>query len=395
MDEGNTISVTMLLRRSPDLNVATLEGMNLVSSTTLRQPIKPPSRAQSPQHAMSNNSSSAHSEHMSLRAHPKGRNPVVPHVIHLRDLQGDAMHRDLGSLVEGDSRLWRSAQHGRSTEHMSQHAQHARSPSSSLPTLQGHMDSSLGEAAFDLYHHSQKLAEQPPAGRKREVSHSSTPTESAAPGQGRPLPCSRASSISPAGGLTTGGACSIQGPALDTDEVGAVANDAAAEATAASDGAQHSCSPQPSALGSQLSGRSSTVRFMLDTPNPDEDPSIASMAPIAADDAEHARHAVLLLQHTGDAMPHEADGMWASDKRTLSLSSTPSSLTGVLKKTASRDSAVNSSCDVSQASNSHGISFALGSDDGDGSNDGAISSMQSSALLKHGSESFPSWLTGG
>ena len=214
-------------------------------------------------------------------------------------------------------------------------------------------------------------------------------------GQGRPLPCSRASSISPAGGLTTGGAYSIQGPALDTDAVGAVANDAAAEATAASDGAQHSCSPQPSALGSQLSGRSSAVRFMLDTPNPDEDPSIASTAPIAADDAEHARHAVLLSQHTGDAMPHEADGMWASDKCTLSLSSTPSSLKGVLKKTASRDSAVTSSCDISQALNSHGISFALGSDDGDGSNDGAISSMQSSALLKHGSESFPSWLTGG
>ena len=405
------MSVTMLLRRSPDLNVATLEGMNLVSSTTLRQPMTPPSRAQSPQHAMSNNTSTAHPEHMSLRVHPKGRNTVVPHIIHLRDLQGDAMLGDLGSQVEGNnSRPWHSALHGRSTEHMSQHAQHAqhgsvnaqhaRSPSSmyaqssSPARLCGHMNSSPGDAAVDLYQSSQKLVKQLPAGTKQETSHSSTLTESAAPGQGRPLPCSRASSISPAGDLTMGGAYSIQGPALDTDTVGAEAKNAAADAAAVSVAVQGSCSPQHSALGSQLSGRSSTVRFMIDTPNPDEDPSNASMAPIAGVDADHARHAVLRSQHTEDAVLHEEDGMWASDKRTLSLSSSASSLKGGLKKTASRDSAVTPLCDVSQALSSHGISFALGAGVEDSSNDDATYSMQSVALLKQGSESFPSWLTG-
>ena len=403
VDESNTMSVTMLLRRSPELEVATLEGMNLISSSTLSQPTTPPSRAHSPQHAMSNNTSTPHPEHMSIRGHPKGRTPVVPHIIHLRDLQGDATHADLGSQVEGNSKSWHSAQHSRSTEHMSQHAQHggvnaqhARSPnsmyarSSSPPSLPGHLDSSPGEAAFDLCHSSQKLVEQLPTGMKQELSHSSTSAEGAALGQGRPVPYSRASSISPTGDLTMGGAYSIQGPALDTDAVGAEAEDAAA-----SGGAQGCCSPQPSALRSQLSGRSSTVRFMLDMPGPDEDPNIASMAPIAEDDAEHARHAVLQSQHAEDAVPHEVDGMWASDKCTLSLSSTAGSLKGVLKKTASRESAATLSSDIIQALNSHGISFAFGAGDEDSSNEDAMSAMQSSALLKQGSESFPSWLIGG
>lgn len=371
VDDSNTMSVTMLLRRSPDLNVATLEGMNLVSSTTLSQPITPPSRAQSPQHAMSNDTFTDPPEHMPLRALPKARNPVVPHIILLRDLQADALHGEQGSEVEGKSRSWHSAQHAGSPSTMQ--AQSRSSPSAE-------------EAAFDLYHHSQM-----PAVMKQETGHSSPPTESAAPGQGRPLPCSRASSISPAGGLTTGGAYSIQGPALDTDALGTEAVGAAA----ASDGAQGSCSPQPSALGSQLSGRSSTVRFMFETSNPLQDPSRASTAAIAEDDAEHARHAVLQSQHSDDAVPREADRMWDSDKRTWSLSSTASSLKGVLKKTASKDSAVTLPCDSGQAWSSHGISFALGAGNEDSSNEDAISSMQSSALLKQGSESFPSWLTGG
>lgn len=402
------MSVTMLLRRSPELNVATLEGMNLVSSSTLSQPTTPPSRAQSPQHAISNNTSAPHPEHMFIRGHPKGRDPVVPHIIPLRDLQGDAACGDMGSQVEQNPGSWHSAhcQHSRSTELVSQHAQHgsmkaqhARSPSSmhaqsSSPSrLGGHMDSSPGEAAVDLYHRPQKLAEQLSAKMTQEFSHSSTPTGSAAPGQGRPLPHSRSLSISPAGGLTMGGAYSIQGPAFDTDAVGAEAEDAAADAAAASDWAQGFYSPQPSALGSQLSGRSSTVRFMLDT-NPDDDPDLASMAPIPEDDAERARHAVLQPQHGEDAVPHESDGIWASEERTLSLSSTAGSLKGVLKKTASRGSLVTSSSDGSQALNSHGISFALGAADEDSSKGDAMSSMQSSALLKQGSESFPSWLIG-
>ena len=408
-DDSNTMSVTMVLRRSPDLNVAALGGMNLVSSTTLRQPIPPPSsRAQSPQLAMSNNSLSGHPEHVAPRAHPKGRNSVVPHAIHLRDLQGSVAHGDLGSEVE-DERVagkahvqsWHPAQHGRSTEHsmqhMSQHAQRSSSvnaqrarfsgsvhaQTSNHPRLHAHMDASPEEAAFDLYHHSQMLNEQLPAGMKWELSDD-TSTGSAAPG--RPLPSSRASSISPTGALTMGGAYSIQGPALDTDAVAANAADASG-----------SCSIQPSALATQLSGRSSTVRFMLAS-DPSQDPSAVSLALIphtVEDDGEHAGHAVLQSQGTKDSMPHGADEALALDKRTLSLSSTASSLKGVLKKTTSKGSAVSPLFGGSQALGSAGVSFALGAGDEDSSNDDTVSAMQSSALLKQGSESFPSWLTDG
>ena len=404
------MSVTMLLRRSPELDVTTLGGMNLVSSTALRQPKTPPSRAQSPQHAMSNNTPPLCPEHMTQRAHPQGRNQVVPHTIRLQDLQSHGAHGDLGSKEEdermvGKSRSWHSAQHGSTEpamqEHVSQHAQHssvnsnaqhARSlhaRSSTSPEADKSMDPSAEEFAFDLNHCSQKLAEQPPAGMKQEMSHSSMSTDSAAPGQGRPLTCSRASSVSPAGGLAMGGAFSIQGPALDTDDVGAAE---AADAAAGSEQAQ-GCNTQPSALATQLSRKSSTVRFMLASEDPSQDPNTASAAPIPHATQDAAEHAVQQSEMKSEAAePCGADRMWASDRHTPSPSAT-SSLKGVLKKTTSRDSAVVSPCDVSQALNSPGVSFALG--DGDSEIADAVCAMQSGTLLKQGSESFPSWLTGG
>lgn len=414
VEESNTMSVTMLLRRSPELDVATLGGMNLVCSTALRQLKTPPSRALSPQHAMSNNTSPLHPEHLTQRAHPQGRNQVVPHTIRLRDLQSHGAHGDLGSEVEdervaGKARSRPSAQRGGSAEpamqqqHVSQHAQHssvnaqhARSlhaQSSTCPRADKYMDPSAEGAAFDLNHCSQKLAEQLPAGIQQEMSHSSTSTESAAPGQGRPLTYSRASSVSPAGGLTMGGAFSIQGPALDTDDVGAAE---AADAAAVSEAAQ-GCSTQPSALATQLSRRSSTVRFMLASADPSQNPNAASVTPIphtTEDDAEHAGHGVQQSKETEGAELRGADGMWASDRHTLSLSTT-SSLKGVLKKTTSRDSAVVSPCDISRALNSPGVSFAWGALEQDSGIADAVCAMQSSTLQKQGSESFPSWLTGG
>ncbi|KAL0025845.1 hypothetical protein WJX79_005971 [Trebouxia sp. C0005] len=75
-DESNMMSVTMLLRRSPELDVATLGHMNLISSNTLRLPATPPSRCRSPDHVVSNTTHSAHKEVVSTRPVPKGRNTV-------------------------------------------------------------------------------------------------------------------------------------------------------------------------------------------------------------------------------------------------------------------------------------------------------------------------------
>lgn len=400
------MSVTMLLRRSPELDVATLGAMNLVSSTALKQPKTPPSRAQSPQHAVSNNTPPLRPEHMTHRAHPQGRNQVVPHTIRLRDLQSHAAHGDLGSEVEdnrmaGESRSWHSAQRGGSTEpamqqHVSQHAQHgsvsaqhARSlPARSSTSPKGYqdMDPTPEEAPSDLERSSQKLAKQPPASIQQEMSHSSTSTESAAPGQGRLLTYSRASSVSPAGGLTMGGAFSIQGPALDTDDFGAAE---AADAAAVSEGAQD-CSTQPSALATQLSRRSSIVRFMLASADPSQDPNAASIPQTTQDGAEHAGHALPQSEETEAAAPHGADGTWASDRRTLSSLASSTSLKGVLKKTTSRDRAA-----ASPALNSPEVSFACGAGEQDGDVADAVCAMQSGALVKQGSESFPSWLTEG
>ncbi|KAL0050838.1 hypothetical protein WJX82_008106 [Trebouxia sp. C0006] len=86
-DESNMMSVTMLLRRSPELDVATIGQMNLISSKTLRLSVTPPSRCGSPDHVVSNTTHPVHKELVSSRPVPKGRNAVVPHVVHLRDLQ--------------------------------------------------------------------------------------------------------------------------------------------------------------------------------------------------------------------------------------------------------------------------------------------------------------------
>lgn len=401
--DSNKLSVTMLLRRSPELDVATLGGMNLVSSTTLQQPTTPPSRCQSPQHVVSNQTCPSAAEHIAFRAHPQGRNAVMPHVIHLRDVHGHSAHEnrdtdlDHGRLA-GTLQPWHSAQHGSSAQHSMQHMpQHAQrtKPSSSMhaqssnshPRLHAHTDSSPEGAVFDLYHHSQKLAEQLPAELKVEESNDISGA-SAAFSHGRRSPGSRASSISPAGALVTGGAYSIQGPALDTDPE-------AADAAAVFAETQSSGSIQPLALDTELSIKSSTVRFKLAGSDPSNDPSAPSSAHVPTElEDEHGGHAALQSEDVEGAVPHGPRELWASNKRTLSLSSTGPSLKGVLKKSMSRDCAVVAPYGTSPALESSGVSFALGAEE-DSIDEDLVSCMPSSALLKQGSESFPAWLTGG
>lgn len=401
VDNSNKMSVTMLLRRSPELDVATLGGMNLVSSTTLQQPTTPPSRSQSPQQAVSNQTClSGAAEHVPLRAHPRGRNAVVPHAIHLRDVRTHTARADLDRDGE-DDRLacnlqpWHSAMHGRSTQHsMPQHAQRTKSSNSmhaqssiSHPRMHAHVDSSPEGAAYDLYHHSQKLTEQLPAGLKWEVSDMSG--ASAATSQGRRSPGSRASSISPAGALPMGGAYSMQEPALDSDP-------AAADAAAVSAETHSSGSAQPSALDTQLSGKS-TVRFMLAGSDLSNGPSAVSSAPIPTqmedEDARHTQHAAEESEDAEGAEPHGAHGLWAS-QRTTSLTASGLSLKGVLKKSMSRKSAVMSSYGTTAALESSGVSFALAAEE-DKIHEDPLSCMSSGVLQKQGSESFPAWLTAG
>ncbi|KAL3161488.1 hypothetical protein ABBQ32_010365 [Trebouxia sp. C0010 RCD-2024] len=397
-DNSNMMSVTMLLRRSPELDVATLGGMNLVSSTTLQQPTTPPSRAQSHQQAVSNQTClSGAAEHVPLRAYPRGRNTVVPHTIHLRDVHTHTVHVDLGREVEydrpvGKSQPWHSAQHSRSMQHsMPQHAEQTKSSSSmharssnSHPRIHAHADSGSEGAAFDLYHHSQKLTEQLQAGLKWELSDMSG--ASAATSQGRRSPGSRASSISPAGADLEGGAYSLQEPALDTDA-------SAADAAAVSAESHSSGSAQRSALDTQLSGKS-TVRFMLAGSNLSNDPGAVSAAPIPTEiEDEDAGHAVAESEDAEGAEPLGAHGLWAS-QRTLSSTSSGLSLKGVLKKSMSRKSTVIPPYGTSPALESSGVSFALTAEE-DSMDEDPPSCMPSGALLKQGSESFPAWLTAG
>lgn len=419
------MSVTMLLRRSPDLDVSNLGHLNLISSTTLGQPIPPRSRSTSPQRIVSNNSSPVNAEPMAARATRMGRSPVVPHAIHLRSLQScsvpgvvdslDAAHRRHHDAHEEmhKSRVWHSARHSLSPEHTVQdtaqktqrrstgmqslaegkfssspHAKYGNSPQS-----HAQLDFSPEEAAFDLYHHSQKLAMQLSAGTEQHISHHEAATAAATAMQGRPLPDSRASSISPASAVAPG-ASSIQGPALDTDAV-------AADASTDSAGGLRSFSMQPSDQNTDLMRKSSTVRFA--TPDPEADLSLnprTDTVAAAGRFAERSGDNALLASHH-DSGSLADGGTFGKLKPTLSMSSATSSLRSVLKKTANSNSAAMLSHDSGRVLDSSGVSFALSPDAHANANqrpldnDAGSLSPQTNGLQKQASESFPSWLVGG
>ncbi len=411
------MSVTMLLRRSPELDVATLGHMNLISSNTLRQSATPPSQCGSPDHVVSNTSHPVHKEVVSTRPVPKGRNTVVPHVVQLRDLQSlnlggnaDVSADSGGKEFEGVRRTmrggqaWDLTQYGNANGHsMAKHAQQGLTQrvqhgvgdaavSASFRTTQSKVadgqsskhavvtsvsDNAADNDTFDLYHRSQTLTMQPLAGSQEM--QSSSRCES--PNGARSCPQ---------------GSCSMQSPALDSY---------AAEAAAESQG---SFSIQPPALDSPLSRKASSVRFTIDhafTPDTGTDEYSSQRAgaspelmQTANSPSMHDRDAGVSLEGGPSSSSSPAGTVAVSAViRTMSSVSNTSSLKSALKQSVSNASsavaALSRGTSTLKGSVS-GVSFALDGGDESCADKGA-DSAQNGALIKQGSGSFPSWLTDG
>ena len=407
------MSVTMLLRRSPELDVATLGQMNLISSKTLRLSVTPPSRCCSPDHVVSNTTHPVHKEVVSSRPVPKGRNAVVPHVVHLRVLQSlnlggnsDVSADFGGKEFEGVRRTmrggqaWDLTQYGNANGHstakhaqqgLTQRAQHgvgdaavsatfrttqskvADARSSEHDAVTGVSDTAADSDTFDLYHLSQTLKMQPLAGL-REM-QSSSRCES--PNGARFLPQ---------------GSRSMQLPALDSYEAGAAAVGAAES--------QGSFSIQPPALESPLSCKTSSVRFTMDRAfSPDTaDTADDSSQRAAISPSVDNRDASIGLEGSPSSSSSIPVGSIAVSavNRTMSSASNSSSLKSALKQSMSNASSAAAALSRGNSTlkgSVSGVSFAL--DGGEISADKEADSVQDDALIKQASESFPSWLTDG
>jgi len=413
------MSVTMLLRRSPELDVATLGQMNLISSKTLRLSATPPSRCGSPDHVVSNTTHPVHKEVVSSRPVPKGRNAVVPHVVHLRDLQSlslggnsDVSADSGGKEFEGVRRTmrggqaWDLTQYGNANGHstakhaqqgLTQRAQHGvgdAAVSASFSTTQskiadaqpsnhavvtGMSDNAADDDTFDLYHLSQTLKMQPLAGL-REM-QSSNRCES--PNGARSLPQ---------------GSCSMQSPALDS-----YVAEAAAVGAAESQG---SFSIQSPTLDSPLSRKASSVRFTMDrafTPNTGTDDDSSQRAGASPELMQTAnspsvddRVMSVSLEGSPSSSSSPAGTIAVSAvNRTASSVSNISTLRSALKQSVSNAS---SAAALSRGNSTlkgsvSGVSFAFAGDES--SADKEADSAQDDALIKQASGSFPSWLTDG
>ena len=423
-----------------------------------------------------------------MRAVPKGRSGVVPQTLHLRDLQGSHLNgaSEIGShgpdfggngldatcATMHASQHWRLAQHGRNSEHSAaqrtqrggtQRAQHgmrgtAFSATSNLAQSKGtsvmFVKHQVAHAAprpsaddhdFELYHHSQKLTMQLPAGfvthqpSVQPPSHSLDDSAIAAEGvyvsssgnvdmaaadKGLVLTQGPADLLFSDNGIdrfiraespndgqfASQGSYSMQWPALDSD--------AAGTAAAGAGDSQGSYSVPALAMNDPLMHRSSSVRFIVDrdlTPDSDADCNLdgsteghtsqrSSPSPShthQTDAAVNADSANLIeSEDCSDAASSTPAESVSAAQRTMTLLSNASSLKSVLKQTLSDSSRagvpgrgssrlVQSPSGVSSSrlvQSPSGVSFALDADE---------SSTVGGALLKQGSESFPSWLTEG
>ena len=410
------MSVTMLLRRSPELDVATLGHMHLISSNTLRLSATPPSRCGSPDHVASNTTHAVHKEVVSTRLVPKGRNTVVPHVVHLRDLQSLGGNADVsadsgGKEFEGVRRtmrggqVWDLTQYGNTNGHstakhaqqgLTQHAQHgvgdavsasfritqsrvADAQSSKHAVVSCMSDTAADRETFDLYQFSQTLTMQPLAGLQKMQSNG----RGESPNGARSLPQ---------------GSCSMQSPALDSYEAEAAAVGAAES--------QGSFSIQPPALDLPLSHKVSSVRFTMDrafspdTGTHDDSSQGAGASPelmrTVNDPSVDDRDMSIGLERSSSSSSPAGTIAVSAVNRTISSVSINSSLKSALKQHVSNASSA--AAGLSRGSSTlkgsvSGVSFAL--DGGDSSTDKEADSAQDDALIKQGSGSFPSWLTDG
>ena len=363
------MSVTMLLRRSPELDPTALGHMHLISSTTLSHSVTPPDRARSPDHVRSNNSIDSLGQKglITLRAVPKGRGAVVPHSVHLRDLHG--------------LKLKAASQHG-STACTAGHAQavvigQAASVQLGKSELTAQSDTASG-AEFDLCDQSQKLAMQLQAGLQSQLqlpviaANKRGGLVSIAAHHADLAACMLASDIhmdrdavsrneSPDSELHAAqGSYSMQLPALDSDTAGTAA--------AGADQSQGPCSVQPSAADAPLARKSSTVRFLLDSQKDDTDCAASCSGVIAVEET-----------HSISQSPAVSEVPGLHGSRSVSSLSAAGSLKSALKST------------LSGASSASAVSFAV--DDGVSSQAQGVDQERGEAPLKQGSGSFPSWLT--
>ena len=403
------MSVTMMLRR-PELDVASLGAMNLVASSTLSPAIPEVSKS----HARSHTSNNGHSVRGGRR--PK-RGPfakgkaMVPHLA-LAALHG-CTEQDTtatkGTIQEAKSgpqdrtaaasRVWSQVEHGQSSE-LSMVSQ-AQQASCGIASTQAQTDC-LGTGPnlddFQRLHQQKPVCELPHRTQKLDVQllgtgvgAESDAASAALTRDSRALLTSRALSNSP-------------GPALDTDS-------AAAEANVDPGQPQSPSSMRPSALQSELSRKSSTVRFVAPhplTPTPKADPSSGPSQGIGAghSDLNEESHMADKLHPHGTEMLSPDDSFHGTVRHTVSASLTASSLRSVLKKTTSSSSVAGVAHGSNRMLESSGISFALdAATAGENSHDehdhevtrhaNANAAAQSSGLVMQDSECFPAWLVGG
>lgn len=256
-DEGNQMSLTMLLRRSPDLDVETLGGMNLVSSSTVKGPEEAQSEEEPPEHVVSNDShpypTVKQSQQIHLKPVPRPRQAVFPHAIHLKDLAPVPWHDGLHLSETASSAAAEAEREQLKTQqaplwHSALHADYANStaadpavPSSSakggvqaaaaahtpkknayvhMCRWYPHVNARDAQAPFDLYQPSSKILEcskEPVLQTPTAVASSKPSVAGFTKSQGADSNTTEIRSKPEAQSLITDNACSLSADAVDHD----------------------------------------------------------------------------------------------------------------------------------------------------------------------------------
>lgn len=438
--EGNAMSLTMLLRRSPDLDVEALGQMNLVSSSTVKGPEEPqPDEKEPAEHVVSNDKKGPMEVPNSLQLHskpvPRPRHAVTPHAIHLRDLAPvpwhDGMHlADMASSNAQEEQgraqqppLWQSALHAAHDSPVAavvaadvtggQQAAAAVSPAKKKAYVHmcrwyPHINARDAQMAFDLNHSSAKLTMdsslQPILLRKPAAQAVTDPTvrhadasadEQRQPGSAAgmsPLPdavsnVDAQANISADTAFESADDSAAQSPMQSGSEA---RREAAGTVAVAEDGTAANAEPQG--------------LYSMQEPTLDADASLAHqigsvhfcVSPDSLTNSEVTNSAALSPEPTPASMPSKMPGTHDTSHGTgrnavRTVSSTPaSSLKSSLKSVHSAASTASSRHGSVQL----GVDFAatadLNADDED-----AQAQQGKPAVVRGVSDAFPAWLTEG
>lgn len=430
------MSLTMLLRRSPDLDVEALGQMNLVSSSTVKGPEEPqPDEKEPAEHVVSNDKKAPveglNSHQLHSKPVPRPRHAVMPHAIHLRDLAPvpwhDGMH--LVDMASSDAHeeqgraqqppLWQSALHA---AHESPSAavtaadatgsqQAAAAVSSAKKKAYVHMcrwyphiNARDAQVAFDLNHPSAKLSMdsslQPVLLRKPAAQTVVDPTvrhaDSSADEQRQLGSAADMSSLPDA---VSNGDAHINATAGTTFES---ADDSAAQSPMQS--GTKAVGILAVAEGRKAASADPQGLYSMQEPTLDADASLAHqigsvhfcVSPDSVTNSEVTNSAAVSPEPTLASMPSQMPGVQDTSQGTgritvRTVSSIPaSSLKSSLKSVYSA---------ASTASSRHG-SVQLGVDfaataDHDADDEDAQAQQGRSAVVRGVSDAFPAWLTEG